>query len=76
LTLRQNLFLGLRLVLLVALGPLLLAGCGSSSGGGEVVTGTATIDGQPLDGATLVFAPLEVKERIGGDTVITDAQGN
>jgi len=61
------------LVVLV-LSPLFLAGC--SSGAGLSVSGKATLDDKPLDGATLEFAPIDSKERIGNERVVTDSQGN
>lgn len=57
-------------VLSVAL--LVLAGCGDSLNTGEV-TGTVTLDGEPLDNAIVTFSP-----EAGGPSAIgrTDAQGN
>jgi len=51
-----------------------LAGC--TGGGGVSVSGTATIDGKPLDFARLEFSPLETASKIGSEGVMTDAQGN
>jgi len=49
---------------------------GCKGKGGVYVSGQATIDGKPLDYATLEFLPAERGSKIGGDTVQTDAQGN
>jgi len=57
----------------ILLFPLLaLAGCSGASG--VTMTGTATLDGKPLDNATLEFAPLDKGQ--GGEVTMTDAQGN
>jgi hypothetical protein len=40
-----------------ALAPLLLAGCGGSGGGLVSVGGTVTLEGKPLRGAQVTFAP-------------------
>jgi hypothetical protein len=51
-----------------ALAALLAAGCG----GPVTVKGTVTLDGQPLEGATVMFIP--VNEWVGANAV-TDADG-
>lgn len=61
-------------IFLILLGGLLLVGCGKAATGTRV-SGTVTLDGKPLPGAELEFAPLEASETIGGDTVISDAEG-
>ena len=58
---------------------LLLAGCGSGAEESEYrlapVSGTVTLDGQPLAGATVMFSPTDVG--IGQTSYgVTDAQGN
>lgn len=46
----------LKLVLVVAVGP--LAGCGDEGRGGVSVSGTVTLDGQPMPAGSVVFVPL------------------
>jgi hypothetical protein len=50
---------------------LLIAGCGGGPQLGTV-TGKVTLDGQPLESATVVFKPAEGRESVG----FTDSQGN
>jgi len=61
----------LRIVSLMLL-PLLTAGC---SDGPEMhpVTGTVTLDGKPLEGASVVFHPIEKEGALAAGK--TDAQG-
>jgi len=54
---------------------LALAGC-KGGGGGVSVSGTATIDGKPLDFARIEFAPVDKESKIGSEGAMTDAQGN
>lgn len=57
-------------LLLFSLALLFIAGCGSNT---KPVTGTVTLDGKPLEGASVVFAPSE-----GGRTnsvATTDSSG-
>ncbi len=60
---------------LVSLGCLLLVGCGG--GNTADVSGTVTMDGEPLEGAIVMFMP----ESTGGSggrpaSAVTDAEGN
>ncbi|MBO0697846.1 MAG: carboxypeptidase regulatory-like domain-containing protein [Zavarzinella sp.] len=50
---------------------LAVAGCGGSTGR---VSGVVTLDGQPLEGATVSFSPVSAGE-VGGSTGKTDAKG-
>jgi hypothetical protein len=43
----------------------LLSGCGSSGPELGIVSGTVTLDGQPLDGATVIFQPEVGKASFG-----------
>jgi hypothetical protein len=54
----------------VVLLPILACGCGS--GGTSAVTGKVTLDGAPLEGATVQFQPDQGKRPSSG---VTDAQG-
>jgi len=62
------------LLLLVSLSVLCIsfAGCGPS---GPSVSGTVTLDGQPLSDAELQFASFDPAQRLGAETVRSDAQG-
>ncbi len=63
-------------LLLCASIPLLAVGCGGGGGGDQPdigrVTGTVTLDGQPLPDATVMFQPDEGRASIG----TTDAAGH
>lgn len=60
--------LGLCLTALLA-----MSGCGGASSIGAVpVTGTVTLDGQPVEGAAVTFAPQEKGRAAAG---VTDASG-
>jgi hypothetical protein len=49
------------------------AGCGGSTGR---VSGVVTLDGQPLEGASVTFSPISGRDDgVGGSTGKTDAQG-
>ena len=50
----------IRATSLVAIGTLMLAGCGSSGPATVPVHGTVTWQGQPLDNGTVVFHPVDV----------------
>ena len=55
-----------------------LAGCGSSEFEIVPVSGTVTFEGEPLEGAEVVFAPMETKDVINvgpPSTGMTDAGG-
>lgn len=57
---------------------LLLAGCGGSEFEMVSVSGTITLDGEPLEGAEVVFAPMEIKKQaiVGPASIgLTDANG-
>jgi hypothetical protein len=60
---------GLRFAVVLAV---LAGGCGR--GGSVPVTGTVTLDGKPLDGATVVFSPEKGTAGTGG-TGLTDTNG-
>ena len=66
----------MRLILLVAL--LSLVGCSGSDFSMVSVSGTVTMDGEPLEGVEVVFAPMEVRGQVevGPASVgITDSKG-
>lgn len=57
---------------------LFVAGCGSGEFNMVPVSGTITMDGEPLEGAEVVFAPMEIKDQaiVGPASVgITDSNG-
>lgn len=53
---------------------LLLAGCGSSKVATEAVSGTVTLDGKPLSGASVAFSPKVAGEGLAG-VATTDEKG-
>lgn len=66
----------IRLTLVTAF--LFLVGCGGSDFNMVSVSGTITMDGEPLEGVEVVFAPMEVKGQVevGPASVgITDSNG-
>jgi len=61
------------LVLIVVTGLLFFQGCADNPYGAVKVTGTVTLDGEPAEGVTIAFYPVnaEIRESFGR----TDAQG-
>lgn len=57
-----------RLVSLAVFLPLsaALAGCGDSYDGRQAVSGTVTLEGQPLTGGSIQFGPLDGQDTSGG----------
>ena len=69
---------GVKMRFVILLFAILIAGCGGSKFPLAAVSGTITYDGEPLEGAEVVFAPLEVADtvEVGPASVgITDAAG-
>jgi len=63
--------------LLVAL-VILLAGCGCADFKMVPVSGTITMDGEPLEGVEVVFAPMEIQDQIEVGPIsigVTDSNG-
>jgi len=60
-------------LLLSAFACVTLAGC--SGGSGATVTGTIALDGTPVPDAEVVFEPYDRAQKIGSETVRTDAAG-
>jgi hypothetical protein len=53
-----------------------ISGCAGSQGSETVeVTGTVTFDGKPLEGANVIFHPLEGGEGMLASQSVTDAEG-
>lgn len=52
--------------------PVLLSGCGSSNPATGEVEGTISLDGKPLDHATVTFQPTDGRSSIG----VTDSEGH
>lgn len=74
-------YTGLMFTCLLVVGTITCAGCGKADQGYDSpeglipITGTATLDGEPLAGATISFLPESGTAGMGG-FAITDATGN
>ncbi len=61
----------------VLFGLLLTAGCGGSAYSTAPVSGQVTLDGEPVENATVTFTPIGGASELGpGSTGRTDAAGN
>jgi hypothetical protein len=68
-----------RTLVIVALSLLALAGCGGTKGGPATVevTGTATLNGTPVDGANVLFTPeIGSEDRRLASQATTDSEGH
>jgi hypothetical protein len=61
--------------LLLGIGLLMASACGCSGGKGPKVTGSVTLNGQPLADAQVVFEPVTRKSGLGGAVTRTDQDG-
>ena len=55
---------------------LVLCAVGCSKNPCVPVTGQVLLDGQPLEGASVIFSPVEAGPEIGSASAVTDADGN
>ena len=57
--------------------PGVIAGCGSGSGAADSypANGVVTLDGQPVEGAIVTFAPTSPEAGVGGAQASTDSSG-
>jgi hypothetical protein len=62
-------------LVLIAIGVLGVVGCGSGSDKVVPVSGTITLDGQPLAGANITFQPTGAGSAGPGSGAVTDAAG-